>query len=129
MANLSVDQLAKAVNDIMAEYAGLVTETLEEAVDITAKETVKELKATSPKASGAYAKAWAQKKVPQSGSSSYGRVAYVKAPHYRLTHLLEYGHAKVNGGRVAARPHIAEAEQKAIANFEARLREGLNNDT
>lgn len=125
MPNIPVSQLAAEVNSILAEYQGVVQETLEKAVDMTAKEVVSELKASSPKNTGAYASGWRQSKTAGKHRLAYGRIAYNRT-HYRLTHLLEYGHATRNGGRTEAQPHIAPAEQRAIDNFEKRLREGIN---
>ena len=46
--------------------------------------------------------------------------------HAQIAHLLEHGHAKRGGGRVAARPHIAAAEEKGIRDLEDRIKEGLS---
>lgn len=122
-------ELAAEVNSILADYRGVVQDVLVDAVDMTVKEVVKELRQTSPKASGAYAKSWTQTRAPWKNGAGYGRIAYNK-DHYRLTHLLEYGHDIMrNGckvGRAQAHPHIKQAEAQAIDNFRKRLKEGLN---
>lgn len=100
------DEIAKA----LSEYTDDVTEKLDDAKDEISKEAVAELKTTSPKKTGDYAKGWARKK------TAHGYVVYNRTD-YQLTHLLENGHAKRNGGRVRAYPHIAPVEQKVIDKF------------
>ena len=48
------------------------------------------------------------------------------ANRYQIAHLLEHGHAKRGGGRVATRPQIVAAEEKGIRDLEDRINEGLS---
>lgn len=110
---------AETVSAYLAKYSAGATEVLEEAIKEVSKESVKKLKSTSPKRTGKYKKSWAYK--PDTGRLKVGAVVYSKAPDYRLTHLLEKGHAKRGGGRVDAREHISPvndwAQEEAIDRF------------
>lgn len=107
MANID---LANEIAQALSDYTSEVEEGIEKAKVEVAKETVGRLKQTSPKKTGQYRKGWRTKKV------GTAQVIHNKT-HYRLTHLLEKGHAKRGGGRVAAIPHIAPAEDKAIRDY------------
>ena len=127
MAEIKVGEMAHAIAESLEEYAGLLQRDLDESVDAVSKETVAELRKDAKSkfgGTGEYAKSWASKKDVGS-TTEYSRTLYVEDPHYRLTHLLEFGHAKVNGGRVEGRPHIAPAEQRAAQKLERRLLDAI----
>ena len=97
---------------ILSEYKEDIVDGMNSVKEEVAKETVNKLKSTSPrkrKGGGQYAKGW---KI----SDVKGK-KIIHNKKYQLTHLLEYGHAKVNGGRVDAKVHIRPAEEKAIKKY------------
>ena len=100
----------------VARYGYQAIAEVEDAIQDTAKESVKKLKATSPKGPGGYAKNWTYDK--EKRGYKYGCVVYGKSPTYRLAHLLEYGHPIKRGGRTVGKadpiPHIKEVEEWAI---------------
>lgn len=121
MGTTSIDGLAAAIQDSLREYDTEVTEAVKKAIDETAEEVNEEIKAhCSFGGSGRYKRAFALKTSFEDGQNK--RVTwYVKGPHYRLTHLLEYGHAKRNGGRTRAYPHIRYGEALARENLPERF--------
>ena len=128
MAKISVDQLAAEIAKGLADYSQDVVEKVNVSSEKVGKAAVKQLKKTSPRrpppVGGKYAKSWAMKTEPEVGQP-HKRIIHVKAPHYRLAHLLEYGHAKVGGGRVEGRPHIRPAEEEVIREFTREVEEAI----
>lgn len=117
--------LGDEIMQSLYDFADTEYETLSTVLDNVAKETVNQLKATSPRKSGHYAKGWKVKKVKQEGRR-YEVIVHNKTD-YQLTHLLENGHVKVvwgkrTGGFVKAEPHIKKAEEAAIDKLERELK-------
>ncbi|MFB4347715.1 HK97 gp10 family phage protein [Bacillus sp. BR_7] len=110
----SIDDLASEIARELQRYAHVVEEDMEEAKEKVADDLVSELKQKSPKSTRndtrKYAKGWRKKK-------ERNAIIVHNALKPQLTHLLEKGHAKVGGGRVPAKVHIAPAEEKAINEF------------
>ena len=119
---MSID-LAAEIEKAMKEQIDLTNDVVNNAVDKVIKETVNDLKSSSPRKSGKYAGGW-KSQDGQTATRSKSSVIY-NDKRARLTHLLEFGHATVGGGRVAAKPPIAAVEQKAIKSFEDEIRRGI----
>jgi len=128
MAKISIDKLAAEIAKGLADYSQDVIEKVNISSEKVGKKAVKQLKRTSPRRpppiGGKYAKSWKMTTENEIGQP-HTRIIHAKAPHYRLTHLLEHGHAKVGGGRVEGRPHIRPAEEMVIEEFVKEVEEAI----
>lgn len=119
------DQLAAAVMEGLQEYADLATDDMKKAVKKAGRAVKKDIEAGAPQDTGAYGKSWAVKTTKETSNAL--EVTVHSRTRYRIAHLLEHGHAKRGGGRVAARPHIAPAEQAGIKQLEDEIERSLKN--
>ncbi len=128
---VELDGLEKAVEKILYEYNAEVAAEVAEIVPDIAKDAAKQVKAKakqeglqSKKSGKHYVNGW--KSQVERKRLTVTAVIY-NSTKPQLTHLLENGHAKVNGGRVEGRPHIAPvnewAEKELIERIERRLSE------
>lgn len=114
--------IANEITKALSEYTSEVEEKLDEIKSDVADETVNMLKVNSPTGRrGKYAKGWRKKK----DGTSY---VIHNATNAGLTHLTEKGHAKRNGGRTKAQPHISTAEEMAIKKFENKIERVIRGD-
>lgn len=121
--NVKVDDMTDVIMKELKQYSEELDEKIKIDIKKVAENAVKQLKATSPKKTGFYARYWSHKESVK-GRHVSKRVVYNKY-FYQLTHLLENGHAKVNGGRVEGKPHIKPAEEKAIKDLEKEIIESI----
>lgn len=122
---VSIDGLADAVMEELAEYNRLAEETMKKAVTKAGQTVRKEIQAGARVKSGKYAKSWRTKNTKE--SSRVLEVTVYSPSRYMLAHLLEHGHAKRGGGRTRAFPHIAPAEEAGEKQLEADIIRGLSN--
>ena len=121
--NVPIGSLADTIIDTLEEYAGIAAEDVKQAVKDAGDVVKDDIRSHAPKDTGDYAKSWEVKKMKETSSSL--TVVVHSRNRYQLAHLLEFGHAKRGGGRVAAQPHIASAEQNGMEYPEADIRKAL----
>ena len=124
---VKVDQMAAEITSILSEWENGIENVTEESVRAATNAARADVRARSPRsndrpASKSYAQHW-RTSFDFRGQVRKGIVYNTK---YSLTHLLEYGHAKVNeGGWVSGVEHIAPAQEQAAKDFEIMLKEGI----
>lgn len=113
MPDVTADNFAEVINGLLEEYADEAEEIIDLTVQSVAKEAQKKLRSSQTGSfknrTGKYRKSW--KVEIEKQNLDIKAIVYAAKPHYRLTHLLEYGHVLRRGGRtigeVEEREHIA----------------------
>ena len=118
--------LQKAINEMLQDYNDDVREIFEDVLEDVAKEATKKLKANSREYGWhSYASGWTNSGNMTQSKWAYQNYVIHNKSEYYLTHLLEFGHQKTNGGRTREFPHIASvnewAEQEALDEMRRRL--------
>lgn len=109
--NVDVSGLYVAIETELAKYSQEVADQIKKDVQEVAKECLEEIKQKSPKRTGKYRRGW-RAEVAYENNEDLRIIIYNKTSG-QLTHLLENGHVKVNGGRVEGIPHIGPPGQRA----------------
>lgn len=111
-----MESLTVQMSRILEEYSEEVQDVTNDAIQKIAKESVQNLKNTSPKrpGHGEYARGWTIKREKGRGNIA---TLIVHNKQYQLTHLLENGHIvrnkKGTDGRAPAIKHIKPVEEWA----------------
>lgn len=125
---VGIDGLAAAVENELKAYNKSVIEGIRKQTDKSMRQLVQETKATAPV--GRRRKHYRDSitsKVSNSSSYAYERQWYVRGSDYRLSHLLNNGHALRDGGRYPGTQFIKKAEISVIREYEDAIKEVLEN--
>ncbi len=130
MANqlINVDQLNEAVANALDEYNRDVVNGLKKNTKRAMKDLVQNTKATAPvgKRDQHYRDNITSKKLTEN-AFGMSQLWYVKGDDYRLSHLLNNGHALRNGGRYPGTNFIGKAVDHIVPWYIARVEEIIKN--
>jgi hypothetical protein len=121
--NVSIDNMDDVIMKELEKYANLATDDMKDAVKDTAKSIKSDIEGSAPVLTGRYKKSWKIKKIRENANSL--DVLIHSSNRYQLTHLLEFGHAKRGGDRVAGKPHIEPAAEKGEQDLIKAIEEKL----
>lgn len=125
---VSVEQLSEAISKELTIYGRNVIDGVKKQAKKSMDQLVKDTKATAPvgKRKQHYRDSIKSRKVSENDRSvSY--LWYVDGSDYRLSHLLENGHALRNGGRVEGTHFIKNASDPILLQYIQAVEEVIKN--
>ena len=125
---ISLEQLGDAIQEELTIYHQNATDRVNQAGSKAVKDLVKLTKTSAPVgARGSFRRNITSKET----TAGNGMKVYtwgVKAPDYRLTHLLVHGHAAKDGGRVPGSSFLQNALDVVLPEYENAVKEACKND-
>lgn len=125
---ISIDELNEAIGKELTLYSNNVIEGIKKEAKKSIAQLVKDTKATAPVGNRKkhYRDSIKSKKISENDRSvSY--LWYVDGSDYRLSHLLENGHALRNGGRTKATHFIKNASNPILEKYVKAVEEVIKN--
>lgn len=117
---LESEELTDAIFDLLTEYKKDVADKVYKAGHKAIKEIERKTIDTAPigrRAAGDHFRESIASKSERDRLGNSTHIWYVKAPNYRLTHLLVRGHAKRNGGITRADPFLKNATKEVYKQY------------
>jgi hypothetical protein len=125
---VSVDELSSTIEQELTIYSKSVTEGLKKQAKESMAQLVRDTKATAPvgKRKRHYKDSIRSRKESET-ERAVSYLWYVEGSNYRLSHLLENGHALRNGGRYAGTHFIANALEPIMEDYYKKCQEVCKN--
>lgn len=126
--NIGIDGLSDAINQELTIYSKHITDGIKSEAKKSMKELVEKTKATAPvgKRHRHYRDSITSRKESEN-DRSVKYLWYVKGSDYRISHLINNGHALKNGGRINGTKFITKAHDQVIKNYEENVKKVIKN--
>lgn len=117
-------ELGAALQRELELYTEEATKRVNAAGKESAERLVKLTKASAPRLTGSFRRNIAVKEEARTnGAKAF--IWHVKAPDYRITHLLVHGHANRDGSRTPGFPFLSNALGTVLSEYENAVKEAL----
>ncbi len=125
---INIDQLNEAIMDSLDEYNREVINGVKKVTKQAMNQLVKDTKATAPVGNRSkHYKDNITSKTLSENDFGLSKLWYVRGSDYRLTHLLNNGHALRDGGRYPGTNFLGKAVDKIVPDYMKEIEEVLKN--
>ena len=117
--NTTINNLDKAIDDILEDYSANITNAVNEQTEKAAEQLRKDISADAPVKTGKQKKSW---KVAKQKVAGLDLLAIVHSTDYRKVHLLENGHLTRDGvTRTKPIRYVSKNEEKIIEQYQVNV--------